>query len=75
MSKKKGALVTTLQVRLYPTPEQAELLMTHSLQYIDTVNVLVSALDDDMIPSDFSTKDFTAPLPSAVKNQVLRDAL
>jgi putative transposase len=39
--------------------------------------VLVAALDSDVLPDGgkgFSTKDFTAVLPSAVKNQALRDA-
>lgn len=75
-AKKKGkkGLQNTVQVRLYPTVEQASLLMTHCLEYISTVNTLVSALDADMIENGFSTKDFIAPLPSVVKNQVLQDA-
>jgi putative transposase len=48
--------------------------MAHCLEYISTVNVLASALDADMLPEKSSTKDFTACLPSAVKNQALRDA-
>lgn len=67
----------TLQVRLYPTPEQATLLRAHCQEYIGTINVLVQALDSDVLPNagrDTSTKDFTAALPSAVKNQALRDA-
>ncbi|MGH2514488.1 MAG: RNA-guided endonuclease TnpB family protein, partial [Ktedonobacterales bacterium] len=70
-------LKTTVPVRLYPTPEQATLLRAHCQEYISTVNVLVAALDSDVLPNggrDTSTKDFTAALPSAVKNQVLRDA-
>lgn len=74
MSRKAKGLETTYQVRLYPTPEQAHLLMTHCLEYISTVNVLVQAIDADMLEDGFSTKDFTAALPSAVKNQALRDA-
>jgi len=65
---------TTIQVRLYPTSEQGRLLMAHGLEYISTVNVLASALDADMLPEKVSTKDFQAHLPSAVKNQALRDA-
>jgi putative transposase len=70
-------LKTTVQVRLSPTPEQAALLRAHCQEYISTVNVLVAALDTDVLPDGgkgTSTKDFTATLPSAVKNQVLRDA-
>jgi IS605 OrfB family transposase len=67
-------LKTTVPVRLYPTPDQAALLRAHCQEYISTVNVLVQALDSDALPEDASTKDFTAALPSAVKNQALRDA-
>jgi putative transposase len=70
-------LQTTVPVRLYPTPEQAALLRAHCQEYLSTVNVLVHALDSDVLPKggeDPSTKDFTAALPSAVKNQALRDA-
>ena len=65
---------TTMQVRIYPTPEQGRLLMAHSLEYISTVNVLVSALESGVLPEKASTKDFRSCLPSAVKNQALRDA-
>ena len=76
MSRKPKGLQNTLQVRLYPTPEQGRLLMEHCQEYIRTVNVLSSALDADVIPHDdtFSTKNFVAQLPSCVKNQALRDA-
>ncbi len=76
MSRKPKGLQNTLQVRLYPMPEQACLLREHCQEYISTVNVLASALDADLIPHDdtFSTKDFVAALPSCVKNQALRDA-
>jgi IS605 OrfB family transposase len=70
-------LKTTVQVRLYPTPSQAALLRAHCQEYISTINVLIAALDCDMLPDGgkgTSTKDFTAILPSAVKNQALRDA-
>jgi IS605 OrfB family transposase len=65
---------TTIQVRLYPTSEQGRRLLAHALEYIRTVNVLVSALDREILPEKVSTKDFRAALPSAVKNQALRDA-
>src|SRR5437764_14898354 len=49
--------------------------MAHCQDYISNVNVLVSALDADVISQEhFSTKDFVAQLPSCVKNQALRDA-
>jgi putative transposase len=65
---------TTIPVRLYPTRDQAATLRAHCQEYISTINVLVQALDSDMLPEDASTKDFTAALPSTVKNQALRDA-
>src|SRR3989441_1273490 len=76
LSRKPKGLQNTLQVRLYPTPDQGRLLMEHCQEYIGTVNVLSHALDADVIPHDdtFSTKDFVASLPSCVKNQALRDA-
>jgi putative transposase len=74
MGKKAEEPQNTVQVRLYPTLEQALLLMAHAQEYISTVNVLVQALDADMLEERFSTKDFIAALPSACKNQALRDA-
>ena len=65
---------TTVQARLYPTTEQSCLLMAHCQEYVSTVNVLVAAFDSDVLTGKVSTKDFTAMLPSAVKNQALRDA-
>jgi IS605 OrfB family transposase len=64
----------TLQVRLYPTPEQGQLLMAHCQEYISTINVLVQAFESAVLEGKVSTKDFSAGLPSAVKNQALRDA-
>ena len=65
---------TTRQARLYPTPEQGRLLMAHCQEYISTVNVLVAAFDSGVFEDKVSTKDFKSLLPSAVKNQALRDA-
>ena len=67
-------LKNTVQIRLYPTREQAKMLRQHCAEYIDCVNTIVQAKDADILPKGFSTKDFTAPLPSAVKNQIIRDA-
>ncbi len=72
-----SALKTTVLVRRSPTPEQAAMLRAHCQEYISTINVLVQALDAGVLPDGgqgASTKDFTAALPSAVKNQALRDA-
>jgi IS605 OrfB family transposase len=67
-------LKNTVHLRLYPTKAQAKLLREHCQEYIDCVNVIVAAHAADMLPKGFSTKDFRAPLPSAVTNQVIRDA-
>src|SRR5262249_21841820 len=70
-------LKTTGLVRLYPTPDQGAILHAHGQEDISTVNVLVQALDSAVLPEDgqdASPKDFTAALPSAVKNQALRAA-
>ena len=48
--------------------------MAHCQEYISTVNVLVAAFESDVLTGKVSTKDFAAHLPSAVKNQALRDA-
>ena len=74
VQKEPGDLKNTVQIRLYPTRAQARMLREHCQEYIDCVNTLVQAHDADMLPKGFSTKDFGAPLPSAVKNQVIRDA-
>ncbi len=74
VQKEPEGLKNTVQIRLYPTRAQAQMLRAHCQEYIDCVNTIVQAHDADMLPKGFSTKDFTAPLPSAVKNQVIRDA-
>jgi putative transposase len=70
-------LTTTVPVRLYPLPEQAAILHAPCQEYSSTLNLLLPALDSDVLPEGgqgASTKDFTAALPSAVKNQALREA-
>src|SRR5262249_42955342 len=60
-----SALKTTVSVRLYPTPDQGAILHAHGQEYINTVNVLVHALDSDVLREagqEASTKDFTAAL-------------
>ncbi len=74
MATSATELAHTVKVRLYPTPEQAALLHTHGREHILTVNVLACALDAGMLDDHASTASFTAPLPSAIKNQALREA-
>lgn len=75
-SKKPGgeALDITVRFRIFPNNEQSELMESISLEYITTVNAIVS----DMVSADaclkLTSKDITSTLPSAVKNQAIRDA-
>ncbi|GAC1358068.1 MAG: hypothetical protein NVS2B12_20690 [Ktedonobacteraceae bacterium] len=73
-SKKQAKPITTIQIRLYPTPEQSHLLMAHCQEYIATINVLIASIDADILPENASSKDFVSPLPSIVKCQALQDA-
>lgn len=57
-----------------PTKEQQTLIDRTSREYINTINVLVSEMVKGEKVLNISTKDFFAYLPSAVKNQCIRDA-
>ena len=61
-------------VKLYPTQEQKILLEKTMLGYIQTVNSLVSAAASGISIKDCTTADVEADLPSALKNQCIRDA-
>ena len=61
-------------IKLYPTKEQKRLIEHTMAEYINTVNCLVSTELSGYSISKFSTKDISAELPSALKNQCLRDA-
>ena len=60
----------TVKVKLLPTKEQICLLEQSSHEYIRVINELVS----EMVELKKSTKDVLANLPSAVKNQAIKDA-
>lgn len=64
----------TLQIKLNLTKEQKLILDKTLKEYIDTVNVLVKEMDLEKQVLKLTTKDFEANLPSAVKNQCIRDA-
>lgn len=73
----RATMKSRVQVRLYPTPEQAVILRAHGQESISTINVWVAALESDVVPDGgkgTSTKDCSAVLPSAVKDQARRDA-
>ncbi|MES5868883.1 RNA-guided endonuclease TnpB family protein [Bacillus cereus group sp. RP32] len=60
----------TVKVKLLPTKEQIMLLEQSSHEYIKVINALVS----EMVEAKKSTKDIEANIPSAVKNQAIKDA-
>lgn len=61
-------------IKLYPTQAQKILLEKTMLGYIQTVNSLVSAAASGISIKDCTTADVEADLPSALKNQCIRDA-
>lgn len=64
----------TIQFKLIPTKEQQAILDRTSKEYIGTVNLLVAKMVKAQKVLTISTKEFFAYLPSAVKNQCIRDA-
>ena len=64
----------TVKIKLSPTTEQESQLISISKTYIKAVNEIVS----EMVVADktlgLTSKDIDAPMPSAVKNQAIRDA-
>ena len=61
-------------VKLYPTKYQSELIKATMLEYISTVNSLVSDAVSGKSISKVTTADVSANLPSALTNQCIRDA-
>ena len=64
----------TVQIKILPTKEQASILEQMSKTYISTVNTLVSEMVKENQLTKKTSKDVHVPLPSAVKNQTIRDA-
>ena len=64
----------TVKIKLSPTTEQEKLLVSISKTYIQTVNETVSQMVEAKKVLKFTSKDIAAPMPSAVKNQAIRDA-
>ncbi len=64
----------TIKIKLFPTAKQEVLLKSISTEYIKTINMLVT----DMVKASgvlkLTSKDVCALMPSAVKNQAIRDA-
>lgn len=68
------AQTITIKVKLLPTEKQIRLLEQSSSQYIKLINILVSEMVEAKKTTKKSTKDIEANLPSAVKNQAIKDA-
>ncbi|TBX59060.1 transposase [Bacillus mycoides] len=64
----------TVKVKLIPTKEQIRLLEQSSQEYIKVINTLVSEMVEAKKSTKKSTKDIDANIPSAVKNQAIKDA-
>ena len=64
----------TVKIKLLPTKEQATILQEMSKEYISTINILVSEMVAEKKSIKKSSKDISASLPSAVKNQAIKDA-
>ncbi|MFC5406452.1 RNA-guided endonuclease InsQ/TnpB family protein [Cohnella soli] len=62
----------TVQIRIFPV--EPALLREHGTAYIDTVNVLTMQAECAGTFPKLTSKDIRANLPSAIRNQVIRDA-
>ena len=61
-------------VKIYPTEYQRILINQTMAEYIDTVNRLVSSAVSGHSLARITTASINAVLPSALKNQCIRDA-
>ena len=61
-------------IKLYPTKEQEALIQADTLEYISTVNSLVSNATNGTNINKYTSSNVNANLPSALKNQCIRDA-
>ncbi|MBB2481620.1 IS200/IS605 family element transposase accessory protein TnpB [Bacillus sp. APMAM] len=64
----------TIKIKLLPTKEQATILNAMSKEYISTINTLVTEMVAEKKSTRKSSKDISSFLPSAVKNQAIKDA-
>ena len=76
LNKKQGGEIVeqTAKIKLLPTKEQEKYLIAISKEYIKTINVLVAEMVQAKKALKLSSKDVTVSMPSAVKNQAIRDA-
>lgn len=75
-NKKQGGetMQITVKFNIILTKEQVQLIESISKEYIHTVNSLVSSTLQSEERVKLSSKDVFANMPSAVKNQSIRDA-
>src|SRR5699024_10103793 len=64
----------TVKIKLLPTKEQAVVLTEMSKTYISTINDLVSEMVKEKKSTKKTSKNVDVSLPSAVKNQAIKDA-
>ncbi|MED0988373.1 transposase [Bacillus nitratireducens] len=64
----------TVKIKLLPTKEQASILNAMGKEYISTINALVSEMVAEKKTTKKTTKDVPVNLPSAVKNQAIKEA-
>lgn len=64
----------TVNVKLLPTKEQALILTEMSKEYISTINGLVVEMVKEKKSTRKTSKNMDVLLPSAVKNQAIKDA-
>ncbi|UNK18360.1 transposase [Paenibacillus sp. N3/727] len=68
------AQTITVKVKLLPTTEQIQRLKQSSNEYIGVVNMLIAEMVEEKKSTKKTTRDVPANLPSAVKNQAIKDA-
>lgn len=68
------AQTITVKVKMEPNKANDELLKNASRLYISTINQLVTEMVLDKNTTNKTTKHLTCDLPSAIKNQAIRDA-
>ena len=64
----------TVKFKLLPTTEQIKQLEYISKEYINAVNTIVSSMTSSPDVLKLTSKDVACNMPSAVKNQAIRDA-
>src|SRR5699024_3458090 len=77
-NKKQGgenmSQTITVKIKLLPTKEQAVILTEMSRTYISAINNLVSEMVKEKKNTKKTSKNIDVSLPSAVKNQAIKDA-